>query len=76
MPTYDAARANMVEKQVRHNKVTDDRVLKAMAAVPRERFVPEKFTGVAYVDEDLAVSPGRYLLEPLVLVRLPLAAVM
>ncbi len=74
MPTYDAARANMVENQVRPNKVTDDRVLKAMAAVPRERFVPEKFTGVAYVDEDIAVSAGRYLMEPMVLARLLQAA--
>ena len=74
MPAYDAARANMVENQVRPNKVTDDRVLNAMAAVPRERFVPEKFTGVAYVDEDIAVSQGRYLMEPMVLARLLQAA--
>jgi protein-L-isoaspartate(D-aspartate) O-methyltransferase len=70
MPAYDIARANMVENQVRPNKVTDDRVLKAMAAVPRERFVPEKFAGIAYVDEDIAVSEGRYLMEPMVLARL------
>ncbi len=74
MPTYDAARANMVENQVRPNKVTDDRVLGAMAAIPRERFVPEKFAGVAYVDEDIAVSDGRYLMEPMVLARLLQAA--
>ena len=74
MPTYDAARANMVENQVRPNKVTDDRVLGAMAAIPRERFVPEKFAGVAYVDEDIAVSDGRFLMEPMVLARLLQAA--
>ena len=74
MPAYDTARANMVENQVRPNKVTDDRVLKAMAAVPRERFVPEKFAGIAYVDEDIAVSEGRYLMEPMVLARLLQAA--
>lgn len=74
MPAYDAARANMVENQVRPNKVTDDRVLNAMAAVPRERFVPKKLAGVAYVDEDIAVSEGRYLMEPMVLARLLQAA--
>ncbi len=74
MPAYDAARANMVENQVRPNKVTDFRVLDAMAAVPRERFVPKKFAGIAYVDEDIAVSPGRYLMEPMVLARLLQAA--
>ncbi len=74
MPAYDAARANMVENQVRPNRVTDDRVLNAMAAVPRERFVPKKLAGVAYVDEDIAVSEGRYLMEPMVLARLLQAA--
>ena len=74
MPAYDAARANMVENQVRPNKVTDDRVLNAMAAVPRERFVPKQLAGVAYVDEDIAVSEGRYLMEPMVLARLLQAA--
>lgn len=74
MPAYEAARANMVENQVRPNKVTDDRVLNAMAAVPRERFVPKKLAGVAYVDEDIAVSEGRYLMEPMVLARLLQAA--
>ena len=59
MPGYDAARANMVENQVRPNKVTDDRVIAAMAAVPRERFVGEEFSAIAYVDEDIAVSSGR-----------------
>ena len=74
MPGYDAARANMVENQVRPNKVTDDRVIAAMAAVPRERFVGEKFSAIAYVDEDIAVSSGRYLMEPMVLARLLQAA--
>ena len=74
MPAYDVARANMVENQVRPNKVTDDRVLAAMAAVPRELFVPKKFAGIAYVDEDIAVSTDRYLMEPMVLARLLQAA--
>lgn len=74
MSIYAEARANMVDNQVRPNKVTDDRVLAAMAAVPRERFVPEKFAGIAYVDEDIAVSPDRYLMEPMVLARLLQAA--
>jgi protein-L-isoaspartate(D-aspartate) O-methyltransferase len=74
MPAYDAARANMVENQVRPNRVTDDRIIAAMAAVPRERFVGEKFTRIAYVDQDIAVSRGRYLMEPMVLARLLQAA--
>ncbi len=74
MADYAVARLNMIEGQIRPNKVTDGRVLAAMAEVPRERFVPKKLQGAAYVDEDLAVAPGRYLMEPAVFARLLLAA--
>ena len=40
MTDFAAARLNMVESQVRPNGVTDRRILDAMMAVPRERFVP------------------------------------
>ena len=74
MIDFAAARTNMVTNQVRPNKVTDDRVLAALAAVPRECFVPEAMAGNAYVDEDIAVAAGRYLMEPMVLARLLQAA--
>jgi protein-L-isoaspartate(D-aspartate) O-methyltransferase len=64
------ARRNMVECQIRPNKVTDLRVIEAFEAVPRERFVPDALAGVAYVDEDLPIAPGRYLIEPMVIARL------
>jgi len=67
---YRAARLNMVESQLRTNKVTDAAVLDAFLAVPRERFVPEPLTGSAYVDEDIPLGGGRYLLEPMVLAKL------
>ncbi|HXQ52709.1 MAG TPA: protein-L-isoaspartate O-methyltransferase [Stellaceae bacterium] len=65
-----AARLNMVESQLRTNKVTDAAVLDAFLAVPRERFVPEHLAGNAYVDEDIPLGNGRFLLEPMVLARL------
>lgn len=64
----------MVDNQLRPNKVTDERVIAAMAAVPRERFVPESLQGVAYVDEDLPLGEGRVLMEPMVLARMLQAA--
>jgi protein-L-isoaspartate(D-aspartate) O-methyltransferase len=67
---YRAARFNMVESQLRTNKVTDEAVLDAFLAVPRERFVPDHLTGIAYVDEDIPLGGGRNLLEPMVLARL------
>ena len=64
----------MVECQLRPNKVTNWRLIDAMDDVPRERFVPKQLAGVAYIDEDLMVAPGRYLMEPRVLARLLQAA--
>jgi len=64
------ARRNMVDSQIRTNKVTDPRVIAAFAAVPRERYVPDGLAGVAYLDEDLEIAPGRYLMEPMVMARL------
>jgi protein-L-isoaspartate(D-aspartate) O-methyltransferase len=67
---YQAVRANMVESQVRTNKVTDPGIIAALQSLPRERFVPPALRGIAYVDEDLALGHGRWLMEPMVLARL------
>jgi protein-L-isoaspartate(D-aspartate) O-methyltransferase len=74
MTEFAAARLNMVESQIRTNKVTDQRVIAAFEAVPRELFVDEAKRGFAYIDEDLEVAAGRYLMEPMVLARLLQAA--
>lgn len=71
---FDKARFNMVENQIRTNRVTDPAVLAAMGTVPRELFVPKAQRGIAYVDEDLPLDDGRYLMEPLVLARMIQAA--
>jgi protein-L-isoaspartate(D-aspartate) O-methyltransferase len=62
---YAAARYKMVENQIRTNRVTDPLVVAAMNELPREAFVPETLQGVAYVDEDIPLGRGRYLMEPL-----------
>ncbi len=66
----DEARHNMVDNQLRANKVHDDRLLDAFLRLKRELFVPPELRGVAYIDEDLPVAPGRYLMEPMVAARL------
>jgi protein-L-isoaspartate(D-aspartate) O-methyltransferase len=66
----DIARRNMVDCQLRTNRVTDERVLAAFEAVPRERFVPTSRRSMAYIDEDIQIAPNRYLMEPRVLGRL------
>src|SRR5277367_5114418 len=67
---YQIARTNMVESQVRTNKVTDPALVDALSSVPRELFVPAPLRGIAYVDEDLELGGGRCLMEPMVLARL------
>lgn len=67
---YAAARQNMVENQIRTNRVIDPAVTAALAAVPRELFVPKPMRGFAYVDDDLDVGGGRFIIEPLILARL------
>lgn len=71
---YAAARFKMVENQIRTNRVTDPLVIAAMRTLPREAFVPEALRGVAYVDEDLPLGGGRFLMEPLVTALLVQAA--
>lgn len=64
----------MIVSQIRPNEVSDERTVDAIAAVPREEFVPKALKGVAYVDEDLEVAPGRFLMEPMTFARLVMAA--
>jgi protein-L-isoaspartate(D-aspartate) O-methyltransferase len=67
---HDDARLNMVENQLRPNKVTDERVLGAFMRIRRELFVPSRLRGVAYVDDDLPLGDGRSLMQPMVAARL------
>ncbi len=71
---YAACRHSMVENQIRTNQVTDSLVIDTMNRVPREAFVPADLQGIAYVDEDIPLGGGRYLMEPLVIARLLQAA--
>lgn len=74
MTDFAVARYNMVESQVRPNKVTDQRVVDAMMRIPREKFVPVASRGIAYVDDAVAIAKGRYLMEPMVFARMLQAA--
>jgi protein-L-isoaspartate(D-aspartate) O-methyltransferase len=74
MTDFAAARANMVDGQVRTNNVTDLRVIAAMREVPRERFLPPARAGIAYLDIDTPLAGARCLMKPMVLARLLQAA--
>jgi protein-L-isoaspartate(D-aspartate) O-methyltransferase len=74
MTNFDAARHNMVESQIRTNKVTDNRVIAALRTVPRELFVPAARRSLAYIDEPLPIGSGRALPSPMIAARLYQAA--
>jgi protein-L-isoaspartate(D-aspartate) O-methyltransferase len=66
--TIDAvdARARMVEHQLRRRGITDERVLAAMARVPRELFVPPSLRPYAYDDGALPIGEGQTISQPFV----------
>jgi len=63
-------RARMVDGQLRTTDVTNPAILEAMGALQRELFVDERRRPLAYLDEDLLIAPGRYLMEPSPLAKL------
>jgi len=67
---FALARRNMIDSQLRPNRVTNARLLAAIGELPRERFLPQATRSVAYSDEDVPLGNGRYLMEPMVLARL------
>jgi len=71
---FDQARANMVDTQLRTNRIENPSVLAAMGSVPREVFLPKMLHGIAYADEDLLLADGQFLIEPLAFARLLQAA--
>lgn len=64
MEALEAARRQMIGQQVRSWDVLDPRVLEALAAVPRERFVPEAYRGVAFADTEIPLGHGQFMLSP------------
>ncbi|HSK51703.1 MAG TPA: protein-L-isoaspartate(D-aspartate) O-methyltransferase [Clostridia bacterium] len=64
------ARAAMVERQLRARGIADERVLAAMASVPREAFLDERQRGYAYADEALPIESGQTISQPYVVARM------
>jgi protein-L-isoaspartate(D-aspartate) O-methyltransferase len=54
----------MVELQLRARGIDDERVLEAMATVPREQFVPEELRARAYEDAALPIGAGQTISQP------------
>src|SRR2546421_9907955 len=63
------ARTKMVERLRHHYNICDERVLQAMAAVPRHLFVPEALRGRAYGDHALPIECGQTISQPFIVAR-------
>jgi len=60
----------MVERQLRGRDIRDERVLEAMATVPRELFVPEAVRRRAYRDAALPIGQGQTISQPYMVARI------
>jgi protein-L-isoaspartate(D-aspartate) O-methyltransferase len=60
----------MVERQLRRRGIEDERVLEAMGAVPRERFVPADVRSRAYRDGALPIAQGQTISQPWIVARM------
>jgi protein-L-isoaspartate(D-aspartate) O-methyltransferase len=67
---FEQMRRAMVASQLRTTGVSDPRVLAAMGAVPRERFVPADKVAIAYSDTLVPLGNGRDLNSPMAFGRL------
>ena len=61
---FAAARQSMVNDQIERRGVTDQRVLGAMADVPRHLFVPDAMRDKAYEDSPLPIGEGQTISQP------------
>ncbi len=60
----------MVSEQLRGRDLRDERVLAAMARVPRELFVPPELVGHAYEDAALPIGWGATISQPYMVARI------
>ena len=61
---YGQARHEMVRAQIASRDVTDPAVLRAMRAVPRHQFVPDRLADWAYTDRPLPIGQGQTISQP------------
>lgn len=61
---FEKARQEMVEGQLKHRGISDQRILKAMLGVPRHLFVPVSFAGLAYADRPLPIGEDQTISQP------------
>ncbi len=61
---YDTLRQRMIREHLLARDIHDERVLEAMAEVPRHLFIPENYREHAYADGPIAIGIGQTISQP------------
>ena len=62
--SFEQARYNMIEQQIRTWEVLDQRVLDVMSQIHREDFVPERYRNLAFSDVRIPLGHGEVMMNP------------
>lgn len=65
-PAFARERAEMIERLRGHYRIRDERVLAAMARLPRHLFLPEALRSHAYGDHALPIDHGQTISQPFI----------
>jgi protein-L-isoaspartate(D-aspartate) O-methyltransferase len=71
---FEAERREMIEVQIRRRGIRDERVLEAMAIVPRHEFVPPALVKAAYEDRPLLIGASETISQPYIVAAMTQAA--
>lgn len=66
----EAAREQMISQQLRAWHVLDQNVLRTMEEVPREKFLPPDYQGLAFADTSVPIGHDQVMLPPKIQGRL------
>ena len=66
----EQARFNMIEQQIRPWNVLDSQVLHLLSVIKREDFVPQVHRALAFVDMEIPLPAGQFMLSPRVEARM------
>ena len=61
---YPASEAGKLAESLRRKGISDERVLTAIAKVPRHLFIDERLAAYAYLDRPLPIEKGQTISQP------------
>jgi protein-L-isoaspartate(D-aspartate) O-methyltransferase len=64
MTDYNAEREAMIERHLKRRGITEQHIIRAFLAVPREEFVAPDYAHLAYGDHPLPIEAGQTISQP------------